>query len=287
MDMIEAAWAIHSVVNEHMAAATRMHATEKSIDPRRYALLAFGGGGPVHAAGVARILNLPAVISPPSAGVASAVGLLVAPPLVELARSYPVALNSIDWSSITALMARLEAQARARLAEVGVPAEDVQVERSADGRFVGQLHEIAIPLPDVTVAYDPDGLRVELSQTFFARYRALYRHLPSDMPIEFLSWRLSARGRRRPLRIRPGSSSTGNADQAVTGRRRAYFGLDVSSSPRRSLTAIETPVYSRYKLAPETCIEGPAIVEERECSVVVGPGTHVEIDPHLNLVMRL
>jgi N-methylhydantoinase A/oxoprolinase/acetone carboxylase beta subunit len=251
-----------------MAAAVRMHVIEKSQDPRRYALLAFGGGGPVHGVEVARILTMPRVVCPPAAGVASAIGLLVAPPSLELARSYPVVLDRLDWSEIRGLYRELEDQARSALAELGVAAEEVEFERHVDGRFVGQLHEIDIPLPENTE---------ELAQIFFARYEELFKHLPKGMAVELLSWRLTARGPHPPVKFKTASTNGAVADQARKATRRVYFGL----------TDYDTPVYDRYALTPGMELAGPAVVEERESTTVVAPGMRATVDPYLHLVVHL
>jgi N-methylhydantoinase A/oxoprolinase/acetone carboxylase beta subunit len=279
---VEAAWAIHKLVNEHMAAAVGIHVIEKSQDPRRYALLAFGGGGPVHGAGVARILGISRVVCPPSAGVASAIGLLVAAPSLELARSYPVVLDQLEWSEIGALYAALEDQARASLAELGVRAEDIVFQRAVDGRFIGQLHEIEIPLPRTVLDGEPAIGTQELTRTFYERYQLLFKHLPKGMSVELLSWRLTARGPSPPVQFRPAESGPADPASAQKDRRAVYFG-GATGAP----AAVDTPVYDRYALRPGMRLDGPAIVEERESTLVVAPGMHATLDPYLNLAVHL
>jgi N-methylhydantoinase A/oxoprolinase/acetone carboxylase beta subunit len=269
---VETAWAIHRLVNEHMAAAARIHVIEKSRDPRRFGLLAFGGGGPVHAAGVARILSLPRVVCPPAAGVASALGLLVAPPSLELARSYPVLVDGLDWAEVRDLFAQLEDQARRGLGDLGVAPEAIEFERAVDGRFAGQLHEITLPLaPEWLAGGTTDGLL----DAFFRRYEALFKHLPRGMPVELLSWRLTARGPRPPVALARSANGQASHASARKGSRPAYF-----------LNAfVETAVYDRYALVPGIEIAGPAIVEERESTTVVPPDMRASVDPFLNLVI--
>ncbi|MDQ3809555.1 MAG: hydantoinase/oxoprolinase family protein [Chloroflexota bacterium] len=281
--VVETAWAIHKLVNEHMAAAVRIHVIEKSQDPRRYALLAFGGGGPTHAGGVARILSIPRVICPPAAGVASAIGLLVAPPSLELARSYPVVLETLDWSEIQQVFRGLEDHARAGLLELGVAPEDISFERAVDGRFVGQLHEISIPLPAVARDGDAVAATEELTRTFFDRYEALFHHLPRGMPVELLSWRLTARGPRPPVTFQRSQPGGSDATAARKGTRPVHFGQVAGGAAAFE----DTPVYDRYALQPGMRLDGPAIVEERESTTVVGPGMQATVDSYLNLVVSL
>ncbi len=276
MSAVETAWAIHQIVNENMAGAVKIHVIEKAQDPRRYALLAYGGGGPVHATGVAKALGIQQVICPPAAGVASAVGLLVAPNALELARSYPVLVDGLDWSEIAALYQAMEAQAVAALAEAGVPADRVEFERSVDGRFAGQLHEINIPLPPTLLQ---DGNAAPLLDQFREKYVVLYGHLPRGIPIEFLSWRLTARGPRPLLRLPEAEAGEADPQAARKGYRQVYAG-DMHQYLR-------TAVYDRYALRPGMRIEGPAIIEERESTTVVRAGMTAELDGAMNLVVNL
>ncbi len=276
---IETAWAIHQLVDEHMAAAARIHVIEKAQDPRRFALLAFGGGGPVHAAGVGKVLSLREVICPPAAGVASAIGLLVAPPSFELARSYPVLADGLDWGEIGDLYRELEGQATRQLGEVGVSRDEVSFERAVDGRFAGQLHDVTIPLPGALLDGRQDGAMHRLRDTFFARYRELYRHLPGGMPIELLSWRLTARGPSPAVRLPQSLPGDADASRALKGRRPAYFG--------EAGGFVDTPVYDRYAVRAGMRITGPAIVEERESTIVIRPGMSGAVDPYAHVVVEL
>jgi N-methylhydantoinase A/oxoprolinase/acetone carboxylase beta subunit len=289
-DVVQTAWAIHQLVNEHMAAATRIHVIERARDPRRYAILAFGGGGPVHAAGVAKALEVQQVLCPPGAGVASAIGLLVAPPSMEVTRSYPVQLDLVDWGEIAALYRELEDQAIAQLGEVGVAPDEIVLERAVDGRFAGQLHEIEIPLPsailsDAVGRQGPHGTAPrngavdELKERFFSRYEELYTHLPRGMPIELLSWRLTARGPSPTIVLPRGQAGMNDAASALKGHRPAYFG--------EAGEFVETPVYDRYALRGGMRLAGPAIVEERESTIVVRPGMTLAVDPFLNVTVSI
>jgi 5-oxoprolinase (ATP-hydrolysing) len=280
---VQTAWAIHQLVNEHMAAAVRIHVIERARDPRRYALLAFGGGGPVHAAGVAKALNVRQVLCPPGAGVASAIGLLVAPASIELTRSYPVQMDRIDWDEIAALYRELESQSITQLGQVGVAEGEVVFERAVDGRFAGQLHEIELPLPTTILSDARDGAVDELKERFFSRYEELYKHLPRGMSIELLSWRLTARGPKPTIVLPRGEPGSSGADVALKGHRAAYF----SEVGGQAGDFVDTPVYDRYALRSGMRLNGPAIIEERESTIVVRPGMAVEVDPFLNVVVNV
>src|SRR6185369_479952 len=142
-------WGVYTIVCESMAAAARVHIVERGRDPRRYAMVGFGGAGPAHAARVARALGVREVIVPPASGAASALGFLTAPLSFETARSSIIEFRAgFDSARLNTLLETLEAEGRNRLAESGIAATDVRVERIADMRLVGQMHDIAVPLPD-------------------------------------------------------------------------------------------------------------------------------------------
>src|SRR5262249_1809162 len=148
LSAVQAAWGIHKVVTESMAAAARIHVVEKGKDPRRYALVGFGGAGPAHAAGGARLLGIAGVVVPPASGAASCLGFLAARLRFGHAPSHPVRLTAgFDASSVNRVLVELEQDGRVLLGEAGVAPSDMTVERTADMRLVGQMHEINVPLP--------------------------------------------------------------------------------------------------------------------------------------------
>jgi 5-oxoprolinase (ATP-hydrolysing)/N-methylhydantoinase A len=257
-----------------MATAAKIHVIEKASDPRHYALLAYGGGGPLHGAAVARILVAPEVICPLAAGVTSAIGLLIAPLSYELVQSYPVRWDGVDLARVESILRDLHHKGKDFLAEAGV-AGAVLVERSADGRFVGQLHELTVPLPSGPLsAHDHRAVQ----DTFMRYYQQRYGHLPQKAPLEFLSWRVKVLGPRPRLPILSQVAGQAGAPRAVHGQRRAYFG------PR--LGFVDTPTYDRYAMMPGMQIAGPAIFEERESTAIVPPGMAGWLDANLNLTIR-
>ncbi|WGF89115.1 hydantoinase B/oxoprolinase family protein [Marinivivus vitaminiproducens] len=266
----DTAWGIHKVVTESMAAAARVHMVEKGKDPRRYAMVGFGGAGPAHAAGVARVLGASEVIVPPASGAASALGFLAAPLSFELVRSHPAALDqAFDAPAVNGVLAELEAEGRARLAEAGIAAADVTVERSADMRLVGQMHEIAVALPDGALGRDSlPAMHRAFAQAYERRYTSLYQ----GARIEAISFRVRCVGPVPELSLE-GAAGGGAPAAKVKGTRRARF----------EEGEVEAVVYDRYALAPGDTIEGPAIVEERESTTILPPGDRLTVDDVLNL----
>jgi 5-oxoprolinase (ATP-hydrolysing)/N-methylhydantoinase A len=274
LDAVQTAWGIYSIACEHMAAAARVHIIERGADPRRFALMAFGGAGPAHAARVARILGMREVVVPPAPGVASAIGFLVAPVSVDLARSLPGELDAMDWHAVDALLAELESRGRQLLAEAGVAAGQVRIERRAEMRFAGQFHDIEVPLPAGALAA---GGAADLRRRFEDAYRALYGHALDGYRVQALNWRVLATGNRPEAALV--AAWTPLPGPPHKGARRAYF-------PECG-GFVEVPVFDRYRLPAGAAVAGPAIVEEREATTVVAPGDRLTVTPHGHLLLAI
>ena len=272
LDAVAAAWGIHQIVVESMAAAARVYLIERGQDPRRFALIAFGGAGPSHAARVARILGMAEVIVPPASGVASALGLLIAPVSVELVHSLPGPLDALPWDRVAELYAEMEAQGLAALSAAGVAPGAVLRERRAEMRLLGQFHDIEVSVPDGPLGPEVAG---RLATAFEAEYRRRYGVFLADRPIQALNWRLTVTGPRPDVRLRTGEPGAADADTAVRSRRSAYF-------PETG-GFVDVPVYDRGRLRPGMRADGPAIVEEREATTVVCPGDAFAVDESGNL----
>ena len=193
LSLERAAWGIHEVVNENMANASRIHAVEKGIDPRRFSLVAFGGAGPVHAYQVAEKLRLETVIVPPGAGVCSSFGFLLAPMSFDLGLSFISRLEELPWERLNSIYAALEAKGRELLVDAGVALPDMQFIRSADMRYAGQGFEISVGLPGGE--YGPEQGQ-EFRRAFEKEYLDIYQRLCPEIPIEGVNWRLVATGPR-------------------------------------------------------------------------------------------
>ena len=271
---VETAWGIHSVVNENMAAAARNHIVEKGKDPRRFAMVAFGGAGPAHAARVARILGMAEVIVPPAAGAASALGFLAAPISFEFAQSLPSPLEDSDWEEVNRALAAMEARGRELLAEAGIAGDQIRVRRTADMRLLGQVHEITVPIP--LGALGPANVP-GIEGTFADEYRRLYSHIPPGIRTQVLNWRLEAAGPQPEVSLGTAAPPAGTG--ARKGSRPAFF-------PEAG-GFVETAVYDRYRLAPDMTLHGPAIVEEREATTILSSRDHLTVDAYGNLRITL
>ena len=278
MDEVEAAWGVYSVVTESMAAAARIHIIGRNKDPRRYAIVAFGGAGPAHACEVARILGATRVVVPLGAGVTSALGCLAAPLSFESVRSAPGLLGRTDWDEINRTFGEMESWGRDMLANAGVSGDEVRLTRTADMRLVGQIHEINVPVPGNTLSAN-DVERVE--SDFHSIYQQLYARRNLSLPIEVQNWRLLVSGPQPDLELREQAvvdDGSGHRS-AVKGSRRAYF--------QSANGYLDCPVYDRYSLRAGAEFPGPAIIEEAEATTIVRPGEDVSVDKWLNLVIKL
>ncbi|WP_233256069.1 hydantoinase B/oxoprolinase family protein [Falsiroseomonas bella] len=267
---VETAWGIAKVVTESMAAAARVHLVEKGKDPRRYAMVGFGGAGPAYAAMVARALGVREVIVPPASGAASALGFLVAPLSFEQVRSMPVLMEpGFDAAPVNAVLSALEAEGRQLLAEAGVPEAEIRLERSADMRLVGQVHEITVPLPDGPL---DDTRLAAISEAFAKVYTARYTAVFQGAKLEAISFRVRVAGKEPTLALQQaGADAAGRPKRK--GARRIYFDGGWH----------EAGVWDRYALTDGDTIPGPAIVEERESTTIVPPGDTLSVDAGGNL----
>jgi N-methylhydantoinase A len=293
LDLTAAAWGIHNTVNENMAGAARIHIAEKGHDPRRFAMLATGGAGPVHAFRVAQKMGLRKLICPSGAGVASTFGLLVAASRMDFVHAYVTLLDQIDWSQLNEIYREMAGHAAEEMARAGVSDGEIRWTRQADMRYVNQGHEVVVPVPDRELRPGDDSV---LRESFREVYMKLFSRYEEDVPVEVLNWRLTAEGPPPSADFVESSSSTpesrdsspppaptGRAEElaskALKGKRQAY--LPETGEYR------EVEVYDRYALQPGACFTGPAVVEERESTAVVGPGAVCCVDRYRNLVIEI
>jgi N-methylhydantoinase A len=274
MTVEQAAWGVHQIVNENMANAARAHLGERGKDPRRMPMYAFGGAGPVHGYRVAEILRLQALISPFGAGVGSTFGLLAAPLAFDFVRSAYSRLDQQDWRLANKLLDEMAKEGRKILESSGLSAREISYQRTADMRYVGQGHEVSVRLPSGALI---EQHTTEITAEFEETYRELYGRKGPDVPLEIINWRVVASGP-RPEMIFKLSRGTSARSDPRKGSRRAYF-------PECG-GFVDTAVYDRYALKPGMEFDGPAIVEERESTLIVGARGRARVDERLNVLLE-
>jgi N-methylhydantoinase A len=269
LSLTDAAWGIHAIVTENMANAALMHAVERGKEIAAYDLYAFGGAAPMHVCTLAERLAVDTVVVPPGAGVRSCFGFLASPLAFEVARSRGVRLEAADLDAIAAILDALEDEARAPLALAGVTGAAVTVRRFAEMRYRGQGYEIEVPAPPGR----PDrGWLDALVAAFEDVYRTYYRHVPSGLPMEAVTWRVRAQSAAPHL---PPPRVPHAAHPAPKGERPVWISAEGAFRG--------VPVWDRYALPPGWRAPGPAVIEEIESTTVVTPAFDVSVDDSLNL----
>jgi N-methylhydantoinase A len=276
LTLMQAAWGIHQLANESMASAARVHAIERSKDVAKFPIFAFGGAGPVHAYGVANILGSPRIIYPFGAGVMSAIGFMTAPLSLDFSRTFPGALDNLDWHAVNNVLNDMETEGKKVLGRI-IPADQVSFQRYADMRYRKQGHEIRVPVPDGVLN---NSRREELKTNFAQVYLSIYGHTVPDTPIDIVSWRVVAKGPKPQVSLPKAKQDTApDAEAARKSMRQIYL-------PKHRNT-MKIPVYDRYRLECGSLIQGPAIFEERESTVVVNGPADISVDEYRNLIVDL
>lgn len=267
VSFIQAIWGIHDLINETMAGAAKTHIAEKGGNPKIVTIAAFGGAGPVHAYGLAKKLGAPRLLVPPNAGVGSALGFFTAPRAFDLLRSHKVSLSKAAFAEIEHIFGELEVEA-AKILEKEAAHETIRYERSLDMRFVGQGAEVNVPLPPG----DFTKLTKDTVRRYFDEvYEKLYGRTYPDSEAEFINFKVRATLPERLLQLPKLERGKGRTlDAAIKGERLAY-------SPM-ARDFIPYTVYDRYKLFPDARFPGPAIIEERESTLIVGEDAYASTD---------
>ena len=272
LSVVEAAWALHDTVNGNMAQAAAIHATEKARRIEGFAMVPIGGAGPVHAAQVCRKLGIARMVAPAGAGVASAFGFLAAPISFAFVRGWVAPLATLDFAALAALVEDMQHEGCRMAAEAGVAAEDAQTTVIGALRYAGQGFQVEAEVPRAAIAAaDRDALR----RAFEAAYLALYGRTEPALPVECVSWRVIVAG---PVPRFDLAREAACGGTAVTGARPAWFA---------GRGFVETPIIDRTRLGPGDRVAGPALVEERESTLVLPPGTEAFCDAALNLVVEV
>lgn len=273
VSVVEAAWAIHDAVNDQMAHATSIYALEKGRKVGNYSLTAIGGAGPVHACNLSRKLGLKHVIGPRGAGVASALGFTISPIAFELLQARVERLDEFSFPAVKALVGELEARCLEMVETAGVPVSETETQVWAYMRYVGQGYEIDVKLPIDTMT-DPQK---EILERFDEAYRHYYGR-SEDMDVEIVAWRVVVSG---PEQNTDGLDKPGSALASARkpSKRPAYF------PEWKGFRDVD--VFDRQGLAAGFAGSGPAIIEERESTMVIPPDSSFKVDDAGNIIVEL
>lgn len=276
MSLEQAAYGAHLIAASNMMRAIKAVSSERARDPREYALVGFGGNGPIFAATMARALLMRMAVIPPSAGVFSCFGLLASDVEYHFSRTLRGLVRSLDAESVEASFAALEEQARERLAADGFPPQKIARQRSVRLRYLGQWYELEIPLDSGPLSLS--ALR-GLEEAFGREHERTYGHRAGlEEPVELVTARVVGRGVPDSARLPDAPPLLAAAQCGAPQRRPAYFGPDHGWCD----TAIFTD-----RVALTGGVTGPAVVEEYDCTTVIPPGCSADLDRFGNIVIRI
>jgi N-methylhydantoinase A/oxoprolinase/acetone carboxylase beta subunit len=258
----EAAEGVITVANNNMAGAVRERTVQRGLDPRDFVLVAFGGAGPLHAAELAELLEIPEVIVPPYPGITSAMGLLTTDLRYDLMRTVFMPHTEIDYDRLNADFGEHERQLRAQLREDGVADGDIGVGRALDCRYVGQGYELRVDLP---VEDCDEGVLSEAVKAFHAIHEREYGHCFPGETVEIVNLRSTATGKAPRMRRLPPPTSA-SASDALLGSGYGLFRVD------GRLEEMSVLYIDRWKLPADEPVTGPAVIFQRDTTTLVPPG---------------
>jgi N-methylhydantoinase A len=269
----DAAEAIVRVANANMANAVKLISVGRGFDPRDFALVVFGGAGPLHGADLARDLDIPVVIFPRYPGIASAMGCLLVDIRHDLATMYLKSAQDATLPEIEAEFAKLEDEARVRLNEEGVAPQDMHLQRAVEMRYVGQWRQLTVdinsePLTELEGVLD----------SFHREHARAYSFEDRNRMVEIYSLRVVARGIVPKPQTAAAGGTAGQGAPEAAERRPVHFGA--------AYGFVDTPVLRREVLAAGMTLDGPAVIEQLDSTVVLPPGTRSEVTADLHIVMK-
>jgi N-methylhydantoinase A len=269
-----AAEGIVRVINATMVRGMRAVSVEKGYDPREFAVVAFGGGGPVHAADLARDFGAPDVLVPVAPGVTSALGLLMADFRYDFSATYLGSLSDPDCAALAAVYGELERQALEQMAQDGVAVGAVTLARTAEARYRRQGFELEVAVPGGDL---DDGAIGRVCEAFHRLHARMYGYAMRDEELVLVNAQVSAVARLPKPSFAPEQVGADGAERAVKGRRAIYVDGGWTTAT----------VYDRARLGPGAEVAGPAIVEQADSTTVLGPGDRGRIDVFRNLIVAV
>lgn len=276
MSRENAAEGVVTIANNAMAAAIRERTVERGLDPREFALVAFGGAGPLHAAELADILDISEILIPPYPGITSAMGLLTTDLRYDLMKTIFMLDSAVDYDRVTADYTDQTTELRQRLLDDGVAEEDIRVSRALDCRYVGQGYELRVNLPEEKL--DEAALR-NVVEEFHQIHEREYGHCFRGDPVELVNLRTTAVGE-SPKMENPSGPPPTRLDDAQIGEGSGLFRVD------GRLDAAQVRFFDRWRLPYGVVVDGAAMVFQRDTTILIPPHWFAERDDAENLVLR-
>ena len=270
----KAAKGIIDVVNANMVRGMRRISVERGYDVRNFSLVAFGGAGPLHAADLARDLNISEIVIPLTPGIFSAVGMLTADVRHDYVRTHVKEISSIDETNFNSIYVEMEKEATSQLAEESVPKENIVLIRSADMRYKGQGYELAVQIASGKL--DQENI-LKLKDEFHREHERAYGYCIEGEEVELVNVRITALGKLPPPKFKKEELQSENPkESALKGYRDCLF----------EDKFVKTKVFGRARLNPGNKIEGPAIIEQHDSTTVIHPGQAAVVDEYRNILIR-
>ncbi|WP_431284760.1 hydantoinase/oxoprolinase family protein [Humitalea sp. 24SJ18S-53] len=273
LDAMSAAEAIVRVADAKMAGAIRLVSIERGHDPNAFALLPFGGGGALHAGALMLECGLAAALVPRFPGVTSALGCIIADVRHDRVRTLNLNLDGLDAAALSARLAEEGRSAHATAEAAGIPVTGIDVVYELDMHYAGQTHTVAVPLP---VALGEAVTEAQVRAAFETAYGRVFSRLLPGIPVRIVTLRTAAIGRRPPFDLTALAPAGGSLDAAARGTRPAWFGGRWQ----------ETAIWSRLDLPVGAVVQGPAILEQPDATVVVNPGLAARVDGLGNIILE-
>jgi N-methylhydantoinase A/oxoprolinase/acetone carboxylase beta subunit len=263
---------IHRILNAQMAEAIRLVTLNRGYDPRSFALIAFGGAGPVHAGAIAKLLGIREAIIPQSPGTLAALGLLAADFEFDGVRAFATAAADVEPETLEAAFAQLERHERERMRAEGVPAEGIGLRRSADMRYAGQSFELDIPFAGIATA----AALAHAVEAFHRRHAEVFGHANTSRRVEFVNLRVVHYRTAPRMQVGTFCQNRTGADDGAAWRDICFEGVG----------RIDARIHRRDALPPGETIAGPCIIEQADTTTVVHPGQSVRADTCGNLILQ-
>jgi N-methylhydantoinase A len=268
LDAVHAAAGIKRVIDARMVRAIQAVSVKRGIDPRRYTLVAGGGAGGLHAVGLARQLQMPRVVAPRQAAVLCALGMTVTDVRHDYARMLRVGAEEADLDELSGLFGAMEDDGRGRLHAEGFGDVHIQMERSVDACYRGQMYELTVPLSGAS-RLTREALD-EASAAFHARHQVLFGYQRADLPVHFLHWRLIARGRVVPAAAKADRTAGGAGPQPEPASQRLLHFLELGGW-------ILTDIHDAERLVAGSAVEGPAVIQSPATMLLLMPGDRATV----------